>query len=440
MAKFLFKSIPKFRPPHALALGYLSYIVIGWFLLSLPISQEKAALALDHLFIATSAVSTTGLATVDPGATYSWFGEFIILILFQLGGLGYMTTSSYILIAAQKKLSLTRVSILRGAFSLPASIGLAHLVRNMVVFTLICEFIGALLLLPVLINAGVSNPIWSAIFHSVSAFCTAGFSLFSNSFESLKGSTSANLIIAVLSYLGGIGFIVVTDIWENIKGRSESITFTTKVILYVTILFSIIGTALIYCLEPSFSDLTPYDRLLASFFQTMTASTTVGFNTVPIGKLALPTIMVLYFLMFFGASPAGTGGGLKSTTLTALIAQIWSYLRGSNQVCFFGREIPQNRIITASVSASSYAIVLGLGIFLLSICLPDSSFEWIVFEAISALGTVGLSMGLTSELSSSAKLVVIGLMYIGRLGVATFGLLLISQKITEPKVKDDLVV
>lgn len=430
----------RLRPAHVLVFGYLSYILIGFFFLLLPFSHQKSAHWLDHLFTATSAVSTTGLVTVDPGSTYSWFGEFVIVILFQLGGLGYMTATSFVILAANKKLKDSRISILKSAFSLPKSIGISHFVRNLFGFTIVTELIGAALLYPHLKLAGVENPIWSSIFHSVSAFCTAGFSLFSTGFEDFKGDISVNIILSVLSYLGGIGFIVYTDIWSKIRNPVRQLTFTTKIILFVTLTLSIAGTWLIFLLEPSIQGFSFGDRLLASFFQTMTASTTVGFNTLPISKLSLPVIMVLYFLMFFGASPAGTGGGLKSTTLSALVAEIWSHLRGYQKTSLVGHEIPGHRVRAASMSATSYSLVLGLGIFGLTIAMPSAKFEWIVFEAVSAIGTVGLSMGLTSELTDAGKWIIIVLMYIGRIGVVTFGLSMVAPKLFEKPKPDDLAI
>ncbi len=428
------------RPAHVLVIGYLSYILIGFLFLVSPLTREAPAHWLDHLFTATSAVSTTGLVTVDPGSTYNWFGEFVLVVLFQLGGLGYMTATSFVILAANRKLNDSRISILKSAFSLPKSIGITHFVQNLFVFTLICEVIGAALLYPHLKEAGVENPLWNSIFHSVSAFCTAGFSLFSTGFETYKGNVSVNLILACLSYLGGIGFIVLTDVWSKLKNRNRHLTFTTKTILFVTLSLSAMGTLLIFFLEPSIQGSSFGDRLLVAFFQTMTASTTVGFNTVPIASLSLPVIMVLYFLMLFGASPAGTGGGLKSTTLTALVAEIWSHLRGYHKTSLVGHEIPGHRVRAASMSATCYMMVLGLGIFGLTFAMPTTKFELLVFEAVSAIGTMGLSMGLTGELTSAGKWIIILLMYIGRIGVVTFGLSMVAPKLFEKPRPDDLAI
>jgi len=200
------------RPVHALALGYLSYIGIGFVLLLFPFSNKISIPFIDQLFTAVSAVSTTGLVTVDPGTSYTWFGQFVILILFQLGGLGYMTASSFVILAINKRLSGDRVSVLKSAFSLPKTIGINHLVRDLFIFTFVVELVGAVFLYFAFSKHNVENPLWSAVFHSVSAFCTAGFSLYSSSFETFKADTTINLILALLSIAGGIGFIVITDV------------------------------------------------------------------------------------------------------------------------------------------------------------------------------------------------------------------------------------
>lgn len=428
------------RPAHYLAFGYLSYILFGTVLLMSPLCSVDGVAFIDHLFTATSAVSTTGLVTLDPASTYNYFGELILIILFQLGGLGYMTTTSYVILAANRKFSPARFSVLKTAFSLPKTIGIAHFVRHMLIYTFTCELIGALFLYVYFKSAGIENAAWNAVFHSVSAFCTAGFSLFTTGFENFRGHSGVNLVLAALSILGGIGFIVVTDIWEKIKDRSRKLTFTSYVIITMTSLFLLYGTVLLYFFEPSFSELPIGEKILVSFFQTMTATTTVGFNTVPIANLSLPAIMVIYFLMFFGASPAGTGGGLKLTTLTALIGEFWSHLRGYDRVCLLGKELPLYRVRAASITLFTYLMVLGSGLFLLTIAMPAAQFERLFFEAVSAIGTVGLSMGLTAELTTPAKAVIIGLMFVGRIGVVTLGLTFVAPKLFQNKQPDDLAV
>ncbi len=434
------------HPVRNVILGYLMYIVIGCVLLCLPVFQRQssAATCLDHLFVSTSAVSTTGLATVSIAQTYNFFGQFIVMILIQLGGIGYMTFGSFILLAQNKALSKTRLDIMNVVFALPESFRIYKFIKSVIVFTVIIELCGAVLLYAVFRNAGVENAVWSAVFHSVSAFCTAGFGLYDNSFENFSGHFWINVIIAVLSYLGAVGFIVFVDIWRRIRGKIDHVTLTTKIILWATFYLSLFGTLLFFITEPSIQNYPAEKRLLASFFQTMTAMTTVGFNTIPIGAVSRASLLLMITLMVIGASPAGTGGGLKSTTFTALWGLAKSAMKGQKDVSFWGRIIPEQRVRLAAASFCFYVTFLLVGTYFLSLTDGAVDFEKLLFEAASALGTVGLSTGITSSLAVMSKIILIGLMYAGRVGPLTFGLAMFVDRISaidhRPKRLDDLVV
>ena len=408
-------------PAQILSLGYLTYMILGFLLLCLPFSSSKAVSALDHFFIAVSAVSTTGLATVDPGTSYSFFGQMVILLLIQLGGIGYMTFGSFIVLETGHRISSVREEMNRAAFPLPESLDIKSFLKSVIFFTLFAEIIGAALLAYFFYKEGLSNPIWSGVFHSISAFCTAGFSLNSNSFEALSTHVPINIILSVLSLLGAVGFIVVVDLWLRLTKRKNKILFTSKVIVLVTTCFIVLGTLVLYFTEPSISSLPEGQKLLVSFFQTMTASTTVGFNTIPIGGLSAHVIFLLYFFMLFGASPSGTGGGLKSTTFSALFGLVKSTLTKRSEISFWNRKVPLNRLQSATSAFVFCIFVLSVAVFFLSMS-EHAKFDAIFFEAISALGTVGLSMGLTGNLTAFGKVIIIVLMMIGRIGVLTFGL------------------
>ncbi len=427
-------------PAKVLLFGYLSYVAVGWVLLSLPFSQAMPVASLDNLFIVTSAVSTTGLVTVDPGQSYSFIGQLVILVLIQLGGIGYMTFGSFIILSTRHKMSSLRSEVSRKAFALPSDFRIARFIRLVITFTLITELIGAILLYAIFSYNNEDNAIWLAIFHSISAFCTAGFSLFSNSFESYADNVYLNLVIATLSYLGAIGFIVMVDVWHLLTGKSRYLHFASKVILEITFWFSLVGTILFFVMEPSIQALPNWERLLASFFQVMTAGTTVGFNTIPIGALSASIIMFLYMLMIFGASPSGTGGGLKSTTLAALIGLMRSVLKGRDKIRYQKREISADRLQLATAAFTFYMGVLFLAMILL-LSTEEAALEIILFEAISALGTVGLSMGLTGDLTNLGKLIIIVLMFMGRVGILTFGIAVSTHDETREEEKDnDLVL
>lgn len=411
-----------------LVVGYLSYVVLGWGMLCLPISQQaQGPNWLDHLFTSTSAVSTTGLATVSPSDSYSLFGEVVIMLLIQFGGLGYMTISSFVMLAVAGDLSPMRRRVSHASLTLPQGFELKPFLGVICVFTILIEAVGAVALYPSFVAHHAPQPVWQAIFHSVSAFCTAGFGLFNNSLEDYRDDVWMNLVVTVLSYLGAIGFIVLHDVWMSIRHRKPQVTLTTKVILWSTFWISVIGTVLFALDEPSLQSLTPTQRWMSSLFQVMSASTTVGFNSIPIGGLSASSLFLLTLVMVIGASPSGTGGGLKTTTCTALWAEMMSVMRRREQTIFLGRAIPEPRMRSATASIVFYLLTLAGGIYGLAVVetspLPD-----LMFECASALGTVGLSRGITGQLTIAGKWIIIGLMFIGRVGPVILGMAFFSSR------------
>jgi len=433
-------AILRIKPAKLLLLGYLSYIALGWVLLSFPFAQAQAVGSLDNLFIATSAVSTTGLVTVDPGASYTFWGELIVLALIQIGGLGYMTLGSFIVLSVTSNMGRVRERATQKVFNLPEDISPRAFVVSVVVFTMAVQAVGAVLLWAMFRTEGVEAPVWSAIFHAISAFCTAGFSLNSNSFEGFRDHMGVNAVLSVLSILGAMGFLIVLDMARTLTGQARHLGFTSKVIVRITLSFLIIGTVIFFVAEPSIQALPPSERLMTAFFQVMTASTTVGFNTHPIGALSFAVLMVMFFLMVIGASPAGTGGGLKTTSFAALVALVRSTLKGRDRIRYFKREIPLARLQDATAGFAYYMVVASIAAFLLFLTEAEAAFEVVLFEVFSALGTVGLSMGLTGELSDLGKLVVIVLMTAGRIGILTFGIALASQDETWTEERDNELV
>ena len=432
-------------PQQNLLYGFINYTVIGWLLLCLPLFHKQPVAWLDNLFIATSAISTTGLTTVSVIDSYNWGGQFITLLLIQIGGVGYMTFTSFIMLSMKSELTHWHQRILNSEFAMPKGFQINDFIRSVIVFTILIETLGAISLYIVFQRAGVDHnfALWSSIYHSVSAFCTAGFGLYSNSFENFADNTSLNIVISVLSIFGSLGFIVVTDFWNRITGKTKVISFTTKIILLVTGVLSLAGTILIYAFEPTVRAYPGLEKIQVSFFQSMTALTTVGFNTIPINNLSLPMLLIIVLLMYVGASPSGTGGGMKSTTFVALIAIMVSRIRARRRVTFLGKAIPLERMYVATSTFMLYAAVIFMATFLLSITDSTFSLQNILFEITSAIGTVGLSTGITSALSASGKLVVIAVMFIGRIGVITFGLAILAkrkQQLDEKDEKADLAV
>ncbi|TBM99370.1 potassium transporter TrkH [Hyunsoonleella flava] len=432
-------------PQQNLFYGFLSYIILGFLLLCLPIVQKESVSILDHLFISTSAVSTTGLVTVSIFDTYNFFGQLIIMILIQLGGIGYLSFTTFMLLSTTRKMTIWHKKILSTEFTLPKTIRINDFLKSVILFTFIMELIGAILFFIAFKESGAPfwETLWSSIFHSVSTFCTAGFSLFNSGFTAYVDDNFVNFIISMLAICGSLGFIVITDFGMFIRKKSHKLSFTTKIILYGFLLLLTFGTIFLYFFEPSIVNLSGKSRFLASFFQTMTAMTTVGFNTVDFGVFSQAMMLICIFLMYVGASPSGTAGGIKITTLTAIFAIMKSQLKGSKHITFLGRIIPYERLYIATSAFIFYTSIILIGTFLITLT-NDLKFEEILFEVASALGTVGISTGITADINTFGKVVVIVLMFIGRLGVLTFGLAIWARsKKTEentPILKGDIAV
>lgn len=428
------------RPAQQFVFGFAGYALMGAVLLCLPFMRERPVAFIDNLFNAVSAVTTTGLATTSTPDSYTFAGELLILLLFQLGGIGFMTIASMFILARGGQISSSRLGVLRAGFAVPHYFVMKNFVVHVVVFTAICETIGALLLWWRFAALGVEQPLWSGVFHSVSAFATAGFSLNNTSLEAFRGDWAVNLIVGTLSYLGAIGFIVAQDAWYSVRLRERMLTFTSKVILVMTGVIFLGGTALLFFIEPSVRVLPLGERLLASAFQTMTASTTAGFNTIPIGPMSAAGLLVIIFAMLIGASPSGTGGGIKTTSVSALVANLVSVLRGREAIAWLGHEVPMIRVLYAVAAATFYLAHFGVGMLALLVT-ERHAFLPIAFETASALGTVGLSMGITGDLSSAGKFVVILLMLAGRCGPLTIGLALMTPAKPSAGLRgDDLAV
>ncbi len=410
--------------------GFLLYTFLGFLLLSIPWVQEQPVALLDNLFIATSAISTTGLVTVSVFDSYTWFGQFVVMLLFQIGGIGYLTFTTYYLLTTTKTITHWHEKILKTAFVMPTQIKIRDFVRSVIVFTVAMETLGAIAFFIAFKREGIETgfALWSSLFHSVSAFCTAGFGLYNDSFMGFNDNLFINSIISVLAITGSLGFIVVTDMWYMFTGKAKRLTFTTKIVLYGFLILLTVGTLLVYWYEPEVQSMSGLEKWLSSFFQAMTATTTVGFNTIDTGALALPILLFVIFLMYIGASPSGTAGGMKITTLTAVVSLIKSRLRGEENITFMGRSIPAERIYVATATFIFYVSLISVATFLLAFS-EQAPFQHILFEVASALGTVGLSAGITGDLSSFGKGVIIILMFVGRLGVLTFGLALLARKL-----------
>ncbi|NJM30881.1 MAG: potassium transporter KtrB [Rhizobiales bacterium] len=444
--KFWLGILARRNPAMLAALAYIGYSLAGALVLTLPVMRDVARTEplgfVDALFTSASAVSTTGLVTLDPASTFSLAGEIIILFLIQIGGLGYMTLMSFAYIILRDRLSPVQTRLTRSSFGLPSNIEMASFVWRATVFTLAIEAVGALFLWRLFRNAGTPDALWNGIFHSVSAFCTAGFARFPTSFEAYSDNGAMLMVLAVLSYLGALGFVVLVETFEAVAIRPRRLSVTTRLTLQMSFWLAAAATLFFLIFEPSIRSLPVASQLSNAFFQAMTASTTVGFNSVPVGGLAPAAIMVVYLLMFVGASPAGTGGGLKSTTAAVLAATVLASLRGWRKIALGRYVLPEQRVLQAMATLVIALFVIFAAVVMLDLT-GSYAFDKALFEVISALGTVGLSMGLTAELNDAGKLIIVVVMLIGRIGILTFFIsLATANAATEPEImpKRDVIL
>lgn len=422
--------LSKFAPYQVIIFGFVTYILTGLLFISLPCAQKMHISFVDNLFNIVSALSTTGLSTGNISQLYTPFGKLVLLTLIQLGAIGYMTITSFFILSSGNNLSSYRTKILSAEFTLPENFNIKEFIRNIIIYTFVIELIGTIFLSIEFHKLGITNPVWAGVFHAISAFSTAGFSIFSTGLEAFKNDISINIIIAFLCYSGAIGFIIPMDIYRKIIDKNHKITFTTKVILFITALVGILGTVLYLFNSDS--------NVLTAFFQVMSASTTAGFNTVNIGKLSTTSLAVLIAAMVIGASPSGTGGGIKSTSISVLLGIVGSVMRGQfKQITFLNKAIPLNRVFTAVASTTTYMFTLIIIVYLLTLT-EHFSFMELCFEAASALGTVGLSMGITADLTNLGKIILSLAMFLGRVGPLSIGIAFFKSNSNIVACKSDL--
>ncbi len=412
------------NPPVTLMLSFLGLIAVGTFLLMLPASSQSGYVTpfVDALFTSTSATCVTGLIVKDTPVYFSVFGQIVILLLIQLGGLGIMTVSTAFALVLGQRLNLKLENVMHSVVSGSPSIDIFQLLKNIVYVTAIIEMAGAALLYSRFIqDMQPLKAFYFSVFHSISAFCNAGFALFSDNMMTYVGSTTINLGITLLIILGGIGFSVVIDLYRYFtsRARNKRLNLHSKLVL-VTSAVLLLGGMIAYFMaeyKVSMAGFNVPDRLLASWFQSVTTRT-AGFNTIDVSRLSPASVLVSLVLMFIGASPGSTGGGIKTTTFAVLILSLTSMLKGKKDLSAFNRKISLNNYREAT-SLITLAAILVFGVIFIMMLIEPFSFEKIAFEAFSAFGTVGLSMGITPSLSFTGKLLITLLMYIGRIGPLT---------------------
>ena len=414
-----------------ITLGFAGVILLGALLLMLPISTtgENVTPFNETLFTATSAVCVTGLVVQDTGCYWSTFGQAVILTLIQIGGLGVVTVAASFALLSGRKISLMQRSTMQDAISAPKVGGIVRLTRFILRGTFLIELLGALAVLPVFCRDYGWRGIWMAVFHSISAFCNAGFDILgteSNRYPSLTGyagSPVINITIMLLIVIGGIGFLTWDDIFEN-KWRFHRYRMQSKVILVTTGL--LIFLPAVFFFFSDFSALPAENRLLASFFQSVTPRT-AGFNTVDLPAMSGASLGVMILLMLIGGSPGSTAGGMKTTTLAVLLSNAAATFRQRDSAQFFGRRVDCSAVKTAATVLTMYlALFFGGGVFIS--VYEDLPLPSCLYEAASAVGTVGLTLGITPQLHIPSQMVLIALMYLGRVGGLTLIYAAVSSK------------
>ncbi|MDD2466996.1 MAG: TrkH family potassium uptake protein [Desulfobulbus sp.] len=427
-----------------LLLSFALAIVIGGVLLGMPISSTGDPIPMvDAFFTATSAVCVTGLSVVDPGTGFSRFGQVVILLLIQVGGLGIMTLSSMILMMLGQRVSLNRQDGVAQTYTSSQGTRLGTLLKRIFLVTFIIEFFGALSLFNVEIQQlPFGQAAWYATFHSISAFCNAGMSLRADNFIGYRDNFFVISTLSVLIVTGGLGFNVLSELFSNAVRRLRKLnptvmTLHTKLSLCMTAILLVFGMAAYVLLEhhKSLSGLPLNEQFLTSFFASVTART-AGFNVVDYSHLTIPTLLLTMLLMLIGGCPGSTAGGIKATTFGVMLALLRSRFRAEEDVSLFHRTIPASTVARATALTVFAVLMIIVAAFALVYCeigtmqYSDSTGVGLglLFETVSAFCTVGLSTGLTAGLSIPGKIIVMILMYVGRIGPLTVAIAVARQQ------------
>lgn len=427
--------LQKSKPIQMLVIGYFIITLTFALLLMLPVSSanQRPQSFIDAMFMASSGISTTGLTVVDIGSFYSIFGQIILMLDFQIGGIGYMAFIVFIAYLFNIRLSL-RNQVLATESVAGAYRGYSFkFFKKVIVFTLLFELIGGVILffywLPT--ARSILYALYLGIFHSISAFCTAGFCLFPASMMPYKNSMVVNSVINIVSLAGGIGFFVLNEIYMVSKKKIKrerywKISIHTKLAVIVTAIVIFIGTTVIFISEKWMPGAPLKERLMASSFQAISASTTDGYNSIDIGAMSPTSLFMIMLLMFVGASPGSTGGGIKTTTAGVIFLSIWSTLKGEKDTNIFARRISEDVIKKSFAIFVLFIMIIAIDLLVLTVT-ENAGFLQIIFEIMSALGNTGLSTGITANLSVIAKILLSITMFIGRVGPLVIGLALIGK-------------
>lgn len=439
---------PLLSTTQIIMLSFLVVILVGSVLLALPISTKSGEPVgyLDALFTATTSTCVTGLVTLPTVTTWSWFGQVVILLLIQIGGLGVITIFTGIMLALNKRFGLKESQLIQDAFNLNSLSGLAKFVKRVILGTLIVEGIGAVLYMLVFIPDYGARGIWISIFNSVSAFCNAGIDIIAeNSLVGYATNPLVNAVTETLIILGGLGYIVWWDVvrvlkdWKRLKLKCfQKLTLHSKIVLSITAILVFGGAALLLAFEYNnpltIGNYSFFDKMQVALFQSVTTRT-AGFATVAQENLTNPSAILCLLLMFIGGSPAGTAGGIKTVTIVVLIATAYTTIKNKNEVSLFNRDLTRQTVRKAvAVSGMSFCIMF-VSTILLSLVTDAAALD-ILYETVSATATVGLTRNLTGILNAWGKIIIIFTMYLGRVGPISLAFMFKSRKETVNIVKN----
>lgn len=424
----------KFAPAQIVILSFLIIVMVGTLLLMLPISaaEGKTISFIDAFFMATSATCVTGLSTLSLADNFSFIGQIIMLVLIQVGGLGYMTLYSSMTILLGKSLAVRDQVMMQDLLDISSFEDLVNMIKSIIKYTLVIELLGAFTLTLAFTAEGLDfgESLYYGIFHSISAFCNAGFALFNNSLEGFALSPFVHGTVSILIFLGGLGFIVLKELEFLIRTKRNFVNLSvhSKIVLTVNITLIILVAIYIFFSEflHGLVDYNLLEKIQLALFQSVTTRT-AGFNTIGLGSLHTHTIYFLSLIMFIGASPGSTGGGIKTTTFAILFQSVKATLRGKDRVEFFDRTVPNRIVVRAIAIIVISLIIVSFFILLMMRIEPEHDFLALFFEVVSAFATVGLSLGITSYLTAAGKLTIVFLMFIGRVGPLTLAVA-IGQK------------
>lgn len=420
----------RLHPPFYLAFGFLITILIGTVLLMSPISSAAGVVTpfIDAMFTATSATCVTGLVVHNTASYWSVFGQTVILILIQIGGLGFMTMTVLISMLLHRKITLSDRLVIKEQFGQKSIQGMVQWIRNIVIISFAIEFAGAVALCAQLIpRFGWRRGIWYSVFHSISAFCNAGFDVFGDSLESFQLNPAVLLTISALIIGGGLGFGVYLDIFN--KNRRH-LSLHTKLVLSMTALLLVLGTILFFMIEESnpatMRDMPLWGKWLAAFFQSVTARTAGYTSLVQSGLHEISAVLTIV-LMFIGGGPAGMAGGIKTTTIAVLLLATRAQIRGESSIQVFHRRISFD-IVMRSLTIIMVALLWVVMVSFVIAILEQTNYIVSLFETVSAFGTVGLTRDFTPGLSVISKMLLLITMYAGRVGPVTLAFALINRK------------